>query len=316
MQKQTLIGKSSKFQEAMRIISLVSALDVPVLILGNTGAGKKTVARHLHDFSNRSKLVVVNCAALPSDSAEALLFGGYQNQQTDAPERSKTKGFIPQADSGTLFLQDVSALSLSAQARLLYFLDNGEILSDGKRNAKKLNVRIISSSHKNLRVEVDQGKFLAELFYRLGVVPVELPELIDREDDVVLLMDYFFRKLVKSHLQPAPEFTRAASQKLMQYNWPGNIQELCNFCERMFLLFKGREVDITNLPSEIRNYTKKSLVASFKLPEKGIHLENLEVELIQQALDSSAGNKSKAARLLGLTRDTFLYRLRKYAIDF
>ena len=299
----------------MRVISLVSMLDVPVLILGNTGAGKKTIAKHLHTISNRSKLVVVNCAALPADCAEALLFGGYQNLQTDAPEKSKSKGYIPQANSGTLFLQDVSALSLSAQARLLYFLENGEILSDGKRNSKKLNVRIIASSHNNLREQVDQGMFLADLFYRLGVVPVDLPDLIDREDDVVLLMEYFFRKLVKAHLQPAPEFTRASVKKLMQYNWPGNIQELCNFCERMFLLFKGREVDLTNLPIEIRNYSKKTLVSSFKLPEAGIHLENLEVELIQQALDSSGGNKSKAARLLGLTRDTFLYRLRKYAID-
>ena len=300
----------------MRVISLVSMLDVPVLILGNTGAGKKTVAKHLHAISNRSKLVVVNCAALPAHCAEALLFGGYQNQQKYAPEMSKAKGYISQANSGTLFLQDVSALTLSAQARILYFLENGEILTDAKRKSKKLNVRVIASSHINLREQVDQGKFLADLFYQLSVVPVELAELKDREDDVVLLMDHFFRKLVKAHLQPAPEFTRAASQKLMQYNWPGNIQELCNFCERMFLLFKGREVDLTNLPIEIRYYTKPSLVSTFALPETGIHLENLEVELIQQALDSSGGNKSKAARLLGLTRDTFLYRLRKYAIDF
>ncbi len=313
--RQSLIGKSSKFLEVMRVIDLVSELDVPVLILGNTGTGKKTVAKYLHHNSKRKKLVVVNCAALPADCAETLLFGGSNNTKQAAGEKLKFDGYISQANSGTLFLQEVSALSPSIQARLLYFIENREILSDEKRNTQKFDVRILVSSHKNLRKQVDHGKFRADLFYRLGVVPVELPELLDREDDVILLIDYFFRKLVKTHLEPAPDFTKAALKKLSKYKWPGNIQELCNFCERMFLLFNGREIDITNLPIEIQNYTEKTIGFSFKLPETGIHLENLEVELIQQALHSSGGNKSKAARLLGLTRDTFLYRLRKYAID-
>ncbi len=318
-QKIELIGTSTKFQEVLRVTGLIAKLNVPVLILGETGSGKKSIARFLHQESKRTNFINVNCTALPADASESMLFA-FNNKLS--PEKN---GYVFQAHSGTLYLQDVSSLTLAAQAQLLYLINNDQVLSaqllkpqklkPQKLKPNKLNVRIMASSAKDLRELVNQGKFSADLFYRLCTVPVELPKLTEREDDVLLLADHFFRKLVQDHLRPAPDFSPAAIQKIMQYNWPGNIQELSNFCERMFLLFQNQQIEVTNLPAEIRNYTKAGFSSLFTLPETGVELESVEVDLMQQALRSSGGNKSKAARLLGLTRDTLLYRLKKHSIN-
>ena len=318
-QKIELIGTSTKFQEVLRVTGLIAKLNVPVLILGETGSGKNSIARYLHEESKRNNFVNVNCAALPTDVSESMLFA-FNHKLT--PEKN---GFVFQAHSGTLYLQDVSDLTLAAQAQLLYLIDNDQVLSaqlfnpqklkPQKLKPNKLDVRIMASSSKDLRQLVNQGKFSADLYYRLCTVPVELPKLTEREDDVLLLVDYFFRKLVQDHLRPAPDFSPAAIQKIVLYNWPGNIQELSNFCERMFLLFQNQQIEVTNLPAEIRNYTKPSFSTIFTLPETGVELERVEVDLMQQALRNSGGNKSKAARLLGLTRDTLLYRLKKHSIN-
>ena len=313
-QKIELIGTSTKFQEVLRVTGLIAKLNVPVLILGETGSGKNSIARYLHQESKRNNFVNINCAALPADASESMLFA-FNNKLT--PEKN---GFVFQAHSGTLYLQDVSSLTLAAQAQLLYLIDNGQALSaqllkPQKLKPHKLDVRIMASSAKDLRQLVNQGQFSADLYYRLCTVPVELPKLTEREDDLLLLADHFFRNLVQEHLRPAPDFSPAAIQKIMHYNWPGNIQELSNFCERMFLLFQNQQIEVTNLPAEIRHYTKSGFSSIFTLPETGVELESVEVDLMQQALRTSGGNKSKAARLLGLTRDTLLYRLKKHSIN-
>jgi DNA-binding NtrC family response regulator len=315
--RQLLIGKASKFQEVMRTVELVAALQVPIFITGETGTGKKLLAKDIHNKSNDRGFTSVNCAALTDDISEAMLFGrkNNTNNKTSVDPYDNFTGYIAQARSGTLFLEDVSELSLTAQAKLLDFLESGEIQRLGDTIKRKYDVRIIASSNKNINQEVDSGKFRADLFYRLNVVPIDLPALRQREEDSVLLIDNFLRKLVKERHQAAPDFTKAAISKILEYDWPGNIRELSNFCERMFLLFSGKTVDVTNLPSELRNHTKKTFVSNFILPATGIELDTLEVEMIQQALQNCGGNKSKAARLLGLTRDTFLYRLKKHSIE-
>jgi DNA-binding NtrC family response regulator len=315
--KQYLIGKSPKFQEVMRTVELVAALRVPIFISGETGTGKKRLAKEIHNKGKSRDFISVNCAALTHDISEAMLFGSKNNtdNKTSMETYDNFTGYIAQARSGTLFLEDISELSLATQAKLLNFLEYGEIQRVGDNTKRKYDVRIIASSSKDIKEEVDSGKFSADLFYRLNVVPIDLPSLRHREDDSVLLLDFFLRKLVKEQHQAAPDFTKAALNKIIQYDWPGNIRELSNFCERMFILFSGKTVDVTNLPSELRNHSRKTFVSSFVLPATGIKLDTLEVDLIKQALDSSSGNKSKAARLLGLTRDAFLYRLKKYSID-
>jgi len=311
-----LVGKSTKFQEVLRTIGLVSVTDVPVLLSGEIGTGKKCLAQNIHQQSNRKKrhLISVNCAALPEEFAESMLFGTKESESND-----KTLGFIAQARSGTLFLDEVCELTEALQVKLLHFIESGEVQAVGDTAPRKYDVRLIVATHKNLVDEVTAGNLRSDLFYRLNVIPVELPTLKERQGDVVLLMEYFFRKLVREQHQTAPDFSNAAVKQLELYNWPGNIRELHNFCERMFILFSGRQVDVSNLPQEIRLYSSKTQVNTndqpFSLPATGIKLDEVEVDLIQQALQSASGNKSRAARLLGLTRDTFLYRLKKYSID-
>ena len=298
-----IIGQSPKILEILRTSDLVAGTDVPVLIAGKTGTGKDLFALRVHQQSQRKKraFIKISCSSLLDKNAGELLFG--------------SKGYIAQARSGTLFLDEVSELAPALQTKLLHFIETSEIINSGEKVAKKYDVRIIATSCKDLQNEVDQGTFRAELFYRLNVIPVELPPLKDRDDDVALLMDYFFRKCVREQHQTPPTFTKAALKQLSRYEWPGNIRELHNFCERMFILFSGKTVDVTNLPHEFGQYTQ-SKDSPFSLPAAGIQLEQLEVDFIQQALQTTGGNKSKAARLLGLTRDTFLYRLKKYSIDF
>ncbi len=307
-----IIGQSSKIQEVLRTADLVAGTDVPVLIRGKIGVGKNLFALRIHQQSSRKRraFIKVNCASLDKDSVEACLFG------SEAVKGSKgIEGAIKKARSGTLFLNEVSVLSDSVQAKLLHFIETSEVIRSDN-SVKKYNVRLITATQNNLFKHVEKGNFHADLFYRLNVIPIELPTLKAREGDVMLLVDSFFRQLVREQHQMAPSFTKAARKKLLQYDWPGNVRELQNFCERMYVLFSGKEVDVSNLPYELRSYSfKTNLQFPFSLPASGIKLELLEIDLIQQALQTAGGNKSKAARLLGLTRDTFLYRLKKYSIN-
>jgi len=314
--KTQIVGKSTKFQEVLRTVGLVAVTDVPVLISGETGTGKKLLAQNIHQQSHRKQrsLVSVNCAALPEEFAESMLFGNKESESND-----KALGYIAKARSGTLFLDEISTLSQALQVKLLHFIETGEIQAVGDTTPRKYDVRIIVATNKNLIDEVAAGDFCADLFYRLNVIPVELPALKERQGDVVLLMEHFFRELVHEQHQTAPDFSKAALKQIVLYNWPGNIRELHNFCERMFILFSGKQVDVSNLPQEIRLFLSSSSENTsnqpFSLPASGIKLDEVEVDLMQQALQSARGNKSRAARLLGLTRDTFLYRLKKYSIE-
>ncbi|HIO96651.1 MAG TPA: sigma-54-dependent Fis family transcriptional regulator [Leucothrix sp.] len=316
--KIQILGKSVKFQEVLRTIELVSVTDVPVLLSGEIGTGKELLAQKIHESSHRNQreFISVNCAALPQEFAESMLFG----QKIEASDDTITEnnlGYIAQAQSGTLFLDEISELPLAVQAKVQRFLENGEIQAVGDSIPHKYDVRLIAATHKNLNDEVNAGNFRADLFYRLNIIPVELPALKEREGDINILMEYFFREFVREQHQAAPSFTKAALKQITQYGWPGNVRELHNFCERMFILFSGKEVDVTNLPHELRSFASAKIDSSspFSLPVTGIKLEMVEVDLIQQALQNTNGNKSRAARLLGLTRDTFLYRLKKYSID-
>lgn len=286
-----IIGQSPKLQEVLRTADLVAGTNVPVLITGDTGAGKDLFAQRIHQQSSRKQraFIKLNCA---SASIEMQLF--------DAK-----KGALSQARSGTLFLDEISDLPAALQSKLLQFMED-----------EKFDVRIIVATHKNLYKEVEADNFRSDLFYRLNVIPVELPPLKEREGDVALLMDYFLRCFVAEQHQAMPSFSKAALKKLMEYNWPGNIRQLHNFCERMFILFSAKEVQVTNLPHEFQSFrsSETNLGTAFSLPSTGINLEQIEVDFIQQALQNSNGNKSHAARLLGLTRDTFLYRLKKYSL--
>ena len=308
----TIVGKSAKVQELLRTVDLIAGTDVPVLITGDIGTGKDLFAQHVHYQSRRKQcsFITINCSSLHPEYAESLIFG------CNKYVSNGTKPLITKARYGTLFFDEVAALSLSLQSKLLHFIETGEVQPLGVTSSQKHDVRIITATNRDLYKDVEAGSFRADLYYRLNVIPLELPVLSERENDILLLIEYFLKELVREKRFSAPSFSKRALRQLTLYKWPGNLRELRNFCERMFILFSGKEVDVSNLPHEIRLYSTSVINSDspFNLPACGIKLESVEADLILQALDKACGNKSQAARLLGLTRDTFLYRLKKYSI--
>lgn len=304
-----IYGQSPAIQETLRTADLVAALDVTLLITGEIGTGKEHLARYVHEHSSRKKFLSVNCAALPEKLIESMLFGHKEGAFPEATENHK--GYIAEAEGGTLFLDEISALPMDIQSKLLRFLETGETQPLGHTKTSTHDVRIIAASHQDLLTLSQTGEFQEDLFYRLNIVPIHLPALRDRMGDISIMIDAFMRDFVKKYHIAPPSISSAAMKALKDYSWPGNVRELRNFCERMLILLKGSTLDVSNLPREI---TQKRSV-TFQLPETGIDLEAVEVELIEQAISSTQGNKSRAARLLGLTRDTFLYRLKKYGIS-
>ena len=307
--KTKIIGKSPAIEESLRTAELLAATDVTTLILGETGTGKSLFAKYIQQKSSRKSkpYIEVNCVALTEKQLESSLF-------TSNKRLSDHHSLIAQANNGTLFLNEISELPLKMQGKLLYFLESARCHPENSLQSHPYNVRIIATSAKNLLDEVNAGRFRQDLFYHLHITPLELPALKERVGDITLLIEQFFQELVKSYKLSPPNFSRSAQQYLKHYTWPGNVRELRNFCERMLILFAGKTINVSNLPLEIRQQKKVSSKFYFDLPAQGIKLEQLEVDLYQQAIQSSQGNKSAAARLLGLSRDAFLYRLRKYGL--
>ena len=308
-----LIGDSPALQQVLRATALVAATDVPVLVRGESGTGKELLARSLHAQSSRAgrEFVSVNCAALPEALAESLLYGHKRGAFTGAVEHQA--GYVASADGGTLFLDEVGELSLPVQAKLLRFLESGELQPVGHAATRRVDVRVIAATNRDLEEAVRDGRFREDLYYRLNVIPLELPPLREREGDVAQLIPHLTAELSLRHGLEVPRYSSAALARLQRYGWPGNVRELRNLCERMLVLFSGRIVEPDNLPQEIRQEAKAP-VSPFRLPATGIHLDSLESEFIRQALELTGGNRSRAARLLGLSRDTLLYRIKKYAI--
>ncbi len=309
-----MIGNSPEFKALIRSLQVAAATDVTVMLLGESGTGKELLARRLHQDSRRkdAPFIAINCAALPEGLAESELFGHRKGAFTGAV--SENIGRIQSAAGGTLFLDEVAELPTSIQAKLLRFLESGEFQAVGDTRHQQANVRIISATHANLDAKIKNGKFREDLYYRLNVVPFHVPPLRERTEDIPLLIKELSNILHDKYQVRPATFSKDCMYELNRYSWPGNIRELRNFCERMLILFSGRQVEADNLPVEIRNHTRKQ-ESLFILPDKGINWEDLEQNLIIQALQKTRGNQSKAARLLGLTRDTFLYRIRKYAIE-
>lgn len=315
--RQRLLGQAPEFERVMRAARLVAATDATVLLTGESGTGKELVARSIHDGSRRANrpFVAINCAGIPEGLIESELFGHRKGAFTGAV--SDSPGHVQAAEGGSLFLDEVAELPPPTQAKLLRFLESRECQSIGQRAAEQVDVRIIAATNRDLAQAVEQGSFRADLYYRLYVVPLELPALRERAADIPLLLDHFVIQLGADHDLEPPHFSGAALKLLTQYRWPGNVRELRNFCERVVILFAGRRIEAENLPLDIRRGSGARPAESgrFVLPESGIRLQDLEVDMIRQALAMAGGNKSRAARLLGLTRDTLLYRMQKYVIQ-
>ncbi len=312
-----ILGKSPSLLETTNAARIVAATGVNSLLYGESGTGKELLARFIHVHSSRSQqpFVSVNCASIPKDLAESLLFGRADGPTVKATQESS--GYLVSAAGGTLFLNEVGELPLEVQARLLRFLECGEVLSLGSSRPVKVDVRVIAASQEDLGIKVEQGNFRQDLYYRLNVVPLKLPPLRERQGDIPLLLSHFINDFSKRHALKPPRFTKAALERVRQYRWPGNILELRNLCERLMILLPGQEVGVQNLPQEFHTgpTSEHAATSMVRLPPEGIVLANVEENLIRQALERTRGNRSKAARLLGISRDTLLYRLKKFAIS-
>lgn len=301
-----ILGQSPQITHLLRTIPMIAASDVSVLIYGETGTGKELVAHALHNESRRKNndLVTINCAALTSDGIEADLFG-----RCNANGEIEHRGRLLAAEGGTVFFDEVDALPLSVQAKVLRFLEAGECQLQGSHKLHMVDVRILAATSVDLQAEVAAGRFRSDLFYRLQVVPITMPPLRERSDDISLLLRHFGREFAGNNA--VVRFSKDAEHCLLTYAWPGNVRELANFCQRMALLTPGKSLQPEDLSPEMMPESAASTHV-FVLPPTGIKLAQVELDLIEQALEMATGNRSRAARLLGVSRDTLLYRMQKY----
>ncbi len=307
----SIVGHSPALESVIRTAQIAAAADVHILIEGETGSGKELMARALLESSKRADkpFVIINCAALPAELAESLLFGHEKGAFTGADERKD--GYVQKAKGGTLFLDEIGDLPLSQQAKLLRFVENGECQRVGSHELERVDVRILAATHRNLLQLVDSGEFRQDLFYRLSVVTLRLPNLRERRGDIADLANHFLQQSARRNQTEACTFSPDALNQLKHYPWPGNIRELKNICEHVSALAPGELISRENLPLDVRE-NKSTSTTGYTLPEHGIDMESLEIDLIKQALEHTKGNKSRAAKLLGLSRDAFLYRLKKH----
>lgn len=315
-QFNSIISHTPIFDNVLRSARMIAATDVSVLIKGETGTGKEVLANAIQKDSHRADkpFITLNCAALPESLIESELFGHRKGSFTGAI--ANKIGLFQAADGGTLFLDEVNSLPLSIQAKLLRFLESGECLAVGDVATYKVDVRIISATNADLQKQIARGEFREDLYFRLNVIPLEIPPLKKRIEDIEYLIKHFQDHFSKVHNRAAPKFSKQALKILQNHKWPGNIRELRNLCERTSILLSGQTIDAENFPHDFFA-VKTSLDPSntdFSLPEAGISLDKLEADLIHQALERTNGNRAKSARLLGLSRDTLLYRIQKHGI--
>ncbi|MEN3190310.1 MAG: sigma-54 dependent transcriptional regulator [Atribacterota bacterium] len=320
-----IIGKSPKMQKIFTAIKKLGEVDSTVLLQGESGTGKDIIARAIHfkSFRREGPFIVVNCAALPQCLLESELFGYERGAFTGAVARKLGKFQL--ANKGTLFLDEISTLSLDTQAKLLRAVENKQIEPLGGNKSIKIDVRIIVASNDNLEKLVGQGAFRADLFYRLSIIPIYLPPLRDRKEDIPLLADHFLKVFNKKYSQVSSKsISKEFLSLLMEYSWPGNVRELSNVIERAVVMSEGSVLTPKDLPYDIRIQHKgEGLFLSNTLSEerkdsfKDIKISlirDYEIKSIIRELKETGWNKSKAAERLGISRRSLLYKLKKYRI--
>lgn len=310
---KNMVGKSQAFQEVMYFIERVSQTNVNVMITGESGTGKEMVAVAIHRNSPRKNgpFVPVNCAALPEQLLESELFGHEKGAFTGA--YSRKIGRFELADKGTIFLDEIGELPPSMQAKLLRVLQEKSFERVGGTKTITVDVRVIAATNRQLEKAIKDGQFREDLYYRLNVMPINLPPLRERREDIPLLVDHIMKKLRPTY--GAKRISPAVMELFHHYDWPGNIRELENVIERANIISRGDVILPEHLPEEIRGVRSKSgRNVSIELPDTGLSLEEVEKQLLMQALEKSNGNQSKAAELLGVTRSTFIYRCQKHGI--
>ena len=309
---ENILGHSKELLSVLEQATRAARTSSTVLIQGETGTGKELLARGIHSLSARrtKSFVTINCGAIPKDLLESELFGHVKGSFTGA--FTDRKGQVEAADGGTLFLDEVGELAPELQVRLLRLIQNGEIQKLGAIRSARVDVRVVAATHRDLAAMVQNSSFREDFYYRLNVIPLRLPSLRDRREDLPELLQYFFERSCSKHGRPTLRLGDGVLERLLTYRWPGNIRELENVVERIVILTPDNEVGIADLPQFLRPDPKPIEAIRLDLPPNGICYDGLEQEVLFRALEQSNWNQSKAARYLGMSRKTFAYRVQKY----
>jgi two-component system NtrC family response regulator len=309
---ESILGQSKPLLAVLDMASRAARTSSTVLLRGETGTGKELLARAIHNNSPRKDrpFITINCGAIPKDLLESELFGHLKGSFTGA--LANKQGQVEAADTGTLFLDEIGELPLELQVKILRLIQQGEIGKVGAPAPTKVDVRIIAATHRNLQAMIEDGSFREDLYYRLSVIPLEIPPLRERPDDIPELVQHFFVKAKEKHGRPDLVLPQALLPWFTAYRWPGNVRELENVVERLVVLTPGREIGIGDLPESLRRERPALEELHLELPPQGISLEAVEKELILRALRKFNWNQTHAARYLDMSRKTLIYRMEKH----
>lgn len=311
-----ILGQSEKLNNVNQLIQKIAKTDLSVLIQGESGTGKELAAMAIHYSSDRAKkpFISINCAALPETLLESELFGYEKGAFTDA--KTTKKGKVELAHTGTLFLDEIGDMSTSMQAKLLRVLEVRELDRLGSNRSRKIDIRLISATNQDLRAAMENGLFRSDLYYRLNTVNVEMPALREIHEDIPLLANYFIKEYATRLCRPIPLLCDQSKQILLNYDWPGNVRELANAIRRAVALCDGDEIRNPDLPEHLVSYEAGSVPSAIESDQdQFLPLAEVEKRHILKVLESVDGNRSKAANLLGIHRDTLLRKLKQYGLS-
>jgi DNA-binding NtrC family response regulator len=300
----SMVGKSPKIRQVFDLIERVARSNSNILVTGESGTGKEMVARSIHQKSLRKEMpfVAINCSAIPDHLLESELFGHKKGAFTGAHETRR--GLFEEANGGTIFLDEIGDMPLALQAKLLRVLQERKVKPVGENQMKDIDVRIISATHKNIRNIISEGKFREDLYYRISVIPIQLPPLRERKEDIPLMAEHFLKKHCLANQTSPKQLSKAALAKLMRLSWPGNVRELENTLERAVVLSECDLIDEVNIEVESGELSSELFSAFYS---KLLTLNELEKSYIRYVLDATGNTKEKAAQILGINRKT-LYR--------
>jgi two-component system response regulator AtoC len=311
---ENIVGHSPQMRALRELIVTIGESDATtVLIEGENGTGKELVAQAIHYGSARANqpFMAINCSAIPETLIESELFGHERGAFTDA--KNTKKGLFEMADGGTILLDEIGDMQPALQSKLLRVLESREFQRVGGTKPITVDVRVIAATNRNLEEAVTDGEFRQDLYYRLKVIAVRMPALRDQREDISLLARHYLRRFADDYAKPVKQLSDDAASVLEQYDWPGNVRELRNVIERLVILEHACVILPEHLPAELRLHTKPNGRSLVQLPTEGVALEDVERELVRQAMDRTAGNQSRAAELLRIERDALRRRLIKFS---
>ncbi|MBL8208326.1 MAG: sigma-54-dependent Fis family transcriptional regulator [Blastocatellia bacterium] len=310
-----IIGNSQAMQRVFHLVEKVARTDLAILITGESGTGKELIAKAIHQHSTRrdGPFAVINCGAIPEGLLESELFGHRKGSFTGA--YANARGKLEAADKGTVFLDEIGELPLALQVKLLRVIEGGEFSRVGETETRRADVRFLAATNRDLAKMVEDGRFREDLYFRLKVVPVHLPPLRERREDIPLLADYFLKEVAQRYERTGLHFEKEVFRYFQAYAWPGNIRELKHTVERLAVIAESDAVGIKDLPDNMTATTGNASNVLIQLPDDGIDLEEVEREILRQALEKRGGNQTRAAQYLNITRSALIYRMQKYGLQ-